>query len=384
MGGVLSSDSFTYPGRTDDRQLWLAALGMALCLKLAALLILGFMVLNIGPIVLLPDELTPAEDPVATVLLEPVLADAVPELQAQPEKQFTRTSPEQEALPEQATHRIGERSTRATSDRPPDPFAPPLPSQRGIEPRDEQDIETTESDYQDGVLAEKNPKTLPEGPEQASPPDVLKPSPAADPAEPVKVSGDDLQQRLQPRERLLEGPNPVEVQTPKEVADARKSELPPNKPAEELVKPLDATKPGLTPADQIKASPPEQKTFSGFQRKTAVTGSISRSGRSALDVDDTELGRYQAQISRAVELEWQRNCVHHRDFITPGFLTVRFFVESSGRVKSVQFVGDMETGEVQKGFTLNSIRDADIPPMPAKLKQTYEDEPLELMFRFYF
>ena len=85
-----------------------------------------------------------------------------------------------------------------------------------------------------------------------------------------------------------------------------------------------------------------------------------------------------------MELEWQRNCVRHRDFITPGFLTVRFFVEPNGRVRSVSFVGDMETGEVQKGFTLNSIRDASIPPMPPALRGDYKEEPLELIFRFYF
>jgi hypothetical protein len=76
--------------------------------------------------------------------------------------------------------------------------------------------------------------------------------------------------------------------------------------------------------------------------------------------------------------------VRHRDFITPGFLTVRFFVETSGKVRSVQFVGDMETGEVQKGFTLNSIRDAHIPPCPRPCGAEYDDDPLELIFRFYF
>ena len=102
-------------------------------------------------------------------------------------------------------------------------------------------------------------------------------------------------------------------------------------------------------------------------------------------LSDTPLGRYQATISRAVEIEWQRNCVRHRDFITPGFLTVRFFVETGGKVRSVQFVGDMETGEVQKGFTLNAIRKAAIPPMPKALRKQYDDDdPLELMFRFYF
>ena len=76
--------------------------------------------------------------------------------------------------------------------------------------------------------------------------------------------------------------------------------------------------------------------------------------------------------------------MRHRDFITPGFLTVSFFVETSGKVRSVRFVGDMETGEVQKGFTLNSIRDAKIPSMPRDLRKEYDKEPLELIFRFYF
>ncbi len=137
-------------------------------------------------------------------------------------------------------------------------------------------------------------------------------------------------------------------------------------------------------ADLPKPKPSREPAFKGFQRKTAVIGSISRTGRSALDVEDSPLGRYQAALSRAVEQEWQRNCVRHRDFITPGFLTVRFFVEPGGKVRSVQFVGDMETGEVQKGFTLNSIRDAAIPPMPPALRKEYDQEPLELVFRFYF
>ena len=96
------------------------------------------------------------------------------------------------------------------------------------------------------------------------------------------------------------------------------------------------------------------------------------------------MGRYQAAIGRAVEKEWQLNCMKHRDFITPGFLTVRFFVSESGRIKSVQFIGDNQTGEVQKGFTLNSIRKAPIPAMPPAVKKEMAGDALELIFNFYF
>jgi hypothetical protein len=182
----------------------------------------------------------------------------------------------------------------------------------------------------------------------------------------------------------MDGPNPVDVQVPKPAEDVRDQikPTPAERPAAKAEAPPPATTPGV--ADQPKPKSPTDPAFKGFQRKTAIVGSISRTGRSALDVEDTPLGRYQAAISRAVELEWQRNCVRHRDFITPGFLTVRFFVEPTGKVRSVQFVGDMETGEVQKGFTLNSIRDAAIPVMPSSLRREYAEEPLELIFRFYF
>jgi hypothetical protein len=124
--------------------------------------------------------------------------------------------------------------------------------------------------------------------------------------------------------------------------------------------------------------------FKGYQRKTQIRGSISRTGKSALAVENSAMGRYQATLSRAVELEWQRNCVRYRDYITPGFLTVRFVVEQNGKVRSTGFVGAMQTNEIQKGFTLNAIRQAAIPAMPADLKKELGSEPLELIFNFYF
>jgi hypothetical protein len=266
---------------------------------------------------------------------------------------------------------IGERDTRATSDRTPVADAPPLPSQAGIEPRDATDIETTESDYQDGELAADNPAApTPEAAVVPSPP----PLPLQEPAPTTAASAPP------PREVLLEGPKPVDVQVPRETATGEEIKPTPEpRPAQ-----AENTPPAPAVAEQPKPAASDKPAFRGFQRKTAIVGSISRTGRSSLDVEDSALGRYQAAISRAVELEWQRNCVRHRDFITPGFLTVRFFVETSGKVRSVQFVGDMETGEVQKGFTLNSIRDASIPPMPTTLRNEYDKEPLELLFRFYF
>jgi len=303
---------------------------------------------------------------------------------------FARTSPEQEAERPQAARFIGERNTQATSDRAPDASAPPMPSQQGIE--DDRDLETTQSRYRDGAL-DGGAAASPSMPQPPAVPAAPVETPAAAPEQTVsKSEGEQLRMPAEeaaspppaPRERLAEGPNPVE----REVTQAKPEENP--KPADDKRK--EAAKAGEKPAERTAKSGPKpiqvagsgNPAFSGFQRKTKLSGSISRKGVSALDVEDSPLGRYQAAISRAVEREWQRNCVRYRDLITPGFLTVRFLVDASGKVRSVGFVEAAVGGEVQKGFTLSSIREAEIPPMPAELKKQLGDEPLELIFNFYF
>lgn len=374
--------------RQRDGRLWAIALGLALVVNAGVLGIFGFAVLKghvlrkSQPVALAPP---PAAETTITIFPEAaaaVVAARAPEAAAT-KPRFARTSNDQAAPAPDAPSFIGERNTRATSDRRPDPIAPPLPSQAGVTPRNSEDLETTESTYQDGKLnGAEAPKPQDSSPSAPSP---AVPDPAmADNAtrgEKVEIPGkDDSTTSPAPPEKLLSGPTPVDVPVPR--APEKTADLKPS-PAK---RPVDGTA-QAKPADTPKPAKPQvanDPAFKGNQRKTAIVGSISRSGRSALDVADSPLGRYQAVISRAVEQEWQRNCVRHRDFITPGFLTVRFYVETSGKVRTVQFVGDMETGEVQKGFTLNSIRDAEIPEMPAALKKEFAKEPLELIFNFYF
>jgi hypothetical protein len=44
----------------------------------------------------------------------------------------------------------------------------------------------------------------------------------------------------------------------------------------------------------------------------------------------------------------------------------------------------VNAGEVQKGFTLKSIRQAKLPTIPADLKKELDGEPLEITYNFYF
>jgi len=384
-------------GRGDGR-LWAVALGLSLVGNAIILLVTGFMIYRSyefqktrpapqpvseeTTVMILPPEILrpePAPEPVA----EEAPVPPPPAATAPPE--FARTSEDQRGKRPDKPAFMGERDTEATSDRTPDPTAPPLPSQAGVKPRDASDIETTQSDYQDGTLEHDQAASPEMAPAEPTPPPVP-PAETAQETKPAEenptLEGTDAQKTLPAaREAAMDGPNPIEVPVPKAEPEETMKPTPEKPPAPEKPAVAQEETPPQKPAKPVKSNEPG---FRGYQRKTAIQGSISRTGRSSLDVVDSPLGRYQAAISRAVEKEWQRNCVRHRDFITPGFLTVRFFVQPSGKVRSVQFVGDIETGEIQKGFTLNSIRDAEIPAMPAAVRREFEDESLELIFNFYF
>jgi hypothetical protein len=371
----------------DDTQLWVVALLVSVVLNFTFLAWLSVEAIKSEQA--RKRKVVAAPTPEQTVKIFPEMIQQLAE--EEPPKQTpaappqaVRTSEDQEISDPAASRRyIGERNTQATSDRPPSSDDKTMPSQAGRKARPEEAPETTQSEYRDGKLdaSRPAPKPLP-NPEPLTP-ETAEPSTAeSSKGQKSQDPGEENQAETAIREKILDGPNPVD--TPVAKAELRDD----IKPREE-VKARDGAEDGITEkkADEKpkpKRAPIDDPAFSGNQRKTAILGSISRSGRSALNVTDTPMGRYQSEISRAVEKEWQLNCVKHRDFITPGYLTIRFFVSAEGRVKSVQFVGNNETGEVQKGFTLNAIRNAPIPAMPPAVKKEMGGDALELIFNFYF
>lgn len=377
------------PPFQSQAKLWLTAFVVSALLNVAIIVAIGFwaianLVINSPRFDDAPFEsvamIVPqsaAAVPTAGVEVEPA---AVP---PPPDPDFARTSPDQVAERPDSPDFIGERNTRATSDAPAVADAPDLPSQNGREPLWEDEIETTESEYQDGEL----PSMRNDAPDAPAIPEAVvspvEPMEPANPAIPTAANPGKPPLPEPPDERLVEGPVPVDrrVKESPEPEDAPKP-APPERSEEGKEEsgkqgvPADPSKPSVNSAD----SP----GFKGNQKKTRLEGSISRTGRSALDVEDSLLGRYHASVSRAVEKEWQRNCVRNRDYITPGQLTMRVMLEASGKVRSVGFMEELGVGNIPKGFTLNSIRDAEIPAMPAELKKQLDGEPLELIYRFNF
>jgi len=382
------------PLQSHDRRLWLAALAASLCLNVAIVLVLALAVLQSWWLRVAEPVEPSAGDDAARVVIVPVPpAAAPPERESAP--QFARTSPDQvSGRPEEAPF-VGERDTLAASELEPTPGAEPLPAQDGVERRFGE-VETTESDYQDGDLTHQElgapgssgaPAT-PEASEATAsaaagePMEI--PRPSEDDEAGTEEQGPKTRDPVRPETRLAEGP--LSVDRP-----ARPEEM-----VEEDPKPApgsEARRPGERgEADREVAEQPKQAAsssgrppgFRGFQRRTALKGSISRRGRASLDVQEGALGRYYAELSRAIERSWQRKCVQHRDFITPGVIRVRVVLDGEGRVRSVGTVEEFGIGTIQKGFTHSAIREAPLPKMPAEVRGELDGEALELLYNFIF
>lgn len=380
----------TAPGRDKEGQLWLLSLVLAVIVILCVFFAIGLLSLHSHLLSQKSPRPFVPQEQVVIVLAAPEQAPAVlPPEPSVPEKsqpRFTHTSADQVSAPPEKADFIGNHDTIATSDALPVAGAPNLPSQSG---RDlpNRVIETTESHIQDGKLendakAQAMSQSSPAKSSTAAPlvsAETAPPTPASDspPASDDSPPAQPPDKPKQANDLLLKGDQVVErpPMNEEEIKPTVAKQSP--TPSEQ--------KPEQTPAELPKPKQdPQDPGFRGNQTKTKLSGSISRKGRSALNVANTAMGRYQASLSRAVEAEWHKNCIKYRDFITPGILTIRFVIAPDGGVRSISVVEMVDAGEVQKGFTLGSIRQAKIPPIPADLKAELEGEPIELIYNFYF
>ncbi len=379
----------------NHQPLWLLSFVIAMSITLLLLLGIGFLLLRNQLVAQSPTIFLPPQEQVVIVMANPESVAPVPDPETPKppasKPSSARTSSDQaSAQPEKADF-IGERDTIATSDALPVAGAPLMPSQDGREPRRPGEIETTESKVQDGALEHDR---------------LAKSSPSDAPLPPSKPMPEDQPKEISERATTA----PVDTTAPSTIKEPEKTKVMANKespslPGDEIVERATAeeTPPQPQMADHSAPEPsekaqtekaelpkpatptkPDEPGFRGNQTKTKLSGSITRKGRSALNVANTPMGRYHSALSRAVEAEWHKNCTKYRDFITPGILTVRFVIAPDSSVRTISVVEMIDAGEVQKGFTLSAIRQAKIPPIPNDLKAEIDDEPIELVYNFYF
>ena len=115
-----------------------------------------------------------------------------------------------------------------------------------------------------------------------------------------------------------------------------------------------------------------------------MDGTIRRRGENSLNVENTPIGRYKAKVNRIIEREWQRQCITHRNHILPGILTLRFYLDARGSTSEMRFIDEFQASEIQKGFTVQSVKTPKFPAMPKEVARELGGEALEFRLNFNF
>ena len=299
-----------------------------------------------------------------------------------PKQRFARTSADQEGAPDADTDILGERDTRAASELPATPGAKAnTPAQDGAAPLYPGHVETVSKAYQEGSLGQDAQGEETEVPQEAS---ASKDDALADDAPQLDVIEPEEESSSEPKDKHLaageELPAPHGDEGDKQIAEDPKAEKSPRERPNEGAHQEADKKKIVDGAEQE----PKKSGFRGYSRQTRITGSINRQGKSALNVKNSPLGRYQGLISKAVELQWRRNCEQHRDHIVPGVISIRFYVDQSGGVSGIKFQEVIGANFIERGFTQRALRQVELPKMPESVLKELKGESLELIYNFYF
>lgn len=316
-----------------------------------------------------------------------------PPAPAEPSERFMATNEGQETAerPED-TRYFGERNTLAASSADAVEDALPVPSQDGREPRREDEMELMDTDFADGEtegtpgapgdFGRGETESSAEG-EAVAEEMVAEPEPVEEslpePDTEQETAEDRLERAREEARQLLSLDESVPARMREDIPEPKEEPA----PEEQIPEPKEEKKPSASAGGR----PGERGTENGYQRearKNRMHGSIRRSGKSAVDVEDSVMGRYLAEVNKQIEKAWQRECIMRREHIMPGVLTVRFTIEADGGVGGFRFESRIAGGAIQEGFTMRAVQKADIPEMNAELKGELEGEPMEMYLTFYF
>ena len=318
-------------------------------------------IVELNPDVLMAMRVAPAPPP------EPEPERSVIELQERP---FFKTSEAQASeVPPVAAAFIGERDTVAGSESPAAASGPEVPNQDGEEQK-RGELNLFDSSFSDG----ENP-----GDQRSN--EVQSEKLAGDPNNTTegKDAPTELEETGKPKEFLFNS----ETALPVPAEEDKKEETLPRESENRSEAEAANRGEGGTAEKQLEG-PPKEKGFRTESKRTRMEGTLNRRGRNSLDVENTAIGRYKASINRMIEREWQRQCINHRNHILPGILTLRFYVDERGGVSGLRFIDEFHASEIQKGFTLQSVRVPKFPVMPKKVAGELEGESLEFRLNFNF
>jgi outer membrane biosynthesis protein TonB len=137
-----------------------------------------------------------------------------------------------------------------------------------------------------------------------------------------------------------------------------------------------------TPAVEQSAAPARPRSaYRSLKDRTRISGRITNRGLSSVNALGTPLGRYQKFLLDAIGSRWYAFLDRKMDLISIGTTRVVFVVDRSGRVKSLNVV-ENTANEALANVCIQSIQEAQLPPMPDDLAATLPAEGLEMDIPF--
>jgi TonB family protein len=132
---------------------------------------------------------------------------------------------------------------------------------------------------------------------------------------------------------------------------------------------------------QRQSAPPT--AYRQEQRATRLQGNVSNRGRSSIAAIGTPKGRFEKAVQDAVGSRWYFYVRERGDLINIGTVEIRFYVRPDGKVEDVHVIRN-SSNETLASTSLQSIIEADIPPMPDELAPLLTHDRMEFTMSFNF
>jgi outer membrane biosynthesis protein TonB len=322
------------------------------------LAVFGSLVLHIL-IILTASKLTLGRDTSLPVkqeqtLPELTLLDAAPPESQKQERQYLRTNDDQKTDQKPADSMFeSDKDTAAASEKPAEGNAP-VPTQNG---KETPDIGFKDEQYS---LADKGSAF------------------SRDPGRQAVAQQEQLKEEKKEESKPEETPTPTPAPTPTPEVIPSDEEL-------AMLRPTPTPRP--TPSRQTVRVPQRQSApptaYRQEQRVSRMQGNINNRGRSSIAAMGTPKGRFEKAVQDAVGSRWYYYVRERGDLINIGTVEIRFYVRPDGKVENVHVIRN-SSNETLASTSLQSIIEADIPPMPAELAPLLTEDRMEFMMSFNF
>jgi outer membrane biosynthesis protein TonB len=190
---------------------------------------------------------------------------------------------------------------------------------------------------------------------------------------------EEKQEEAKPAETPSPTPTPTPPATP--TPTPKPTPTPDVVPTDEemaMLRPMPTPRP--TPVQKERQSAPAT-AYRPTQRMTRMQGNINNRGRSSIAALGTPQGRFQKAVYDAIGSRWYYYTREQGDLVNIGTVQIRFYVRADGKVEDVKVIRN-SSNETLASISLQSIIDANLPPMPDDLAPMFGGDRMEFTITF--